>query len=459
MAIMALVVVTTASFFAFRSPELQAPIWTVPYLSGAANSSLDDGWLVDPQDEIAYKNLSESERWDFSAEPADDPRRLVPYLANDYGFIFVVVAARVIFWSVGDLEAVALLQLITHLILCITVLQFLTKRWMAAAFVLIYAANPFIIRLVSFPFYYFWQSVAAVLGIWVIHSRDRFSTKTIGLTCVAALSTALIRSSTLPMAILAVVLVFRGRPRALALSGTLLFVAAIGVLPAASKSPSHAAYIGLGAYPNKHNIVMSDATGHDSFREETGYSFDFSLGSETYSPEVREAYDDHLRGKIGEVVKVDPALPIRNAVINLGQSFSIGHAIGVPFPVHLLVAVCGGLIMFSLLTLGQWRFVVLNLAATSAFVFYYPPIPAYFFGSYVILATGGILAIDRAILSRSCHSDRHHRDEQPRSAEIDLTSEGAALEQARGKPEPLPGALLSTKGSEGPDRRWLRNDF
>ena len=77
---------------------------------------------------------------------------------------------------------------------------------------------------------------------------------------------------------------------------------------------------------------------------------------------------------------------IRNFILNLFQGLSLGFITGAPFGVHLVVAFSGLAISLVLVRSGFWLYLLAIILGMGTFVPFYPPIPAYMFGNYLLLA-------------------------------------------------------------------------
>lgn len=394
-----LLVAVSVSILLFRNRGMQAPVWTVPYLSGAANYTVKDGWRVQKASLLEFKRLDGSARWRYRA-PQVGEAELMPYNYLSVGFVHVVRVARALMPWLGDLQAVAVLQCLIHLVACWAILMMLPGNLTRGLFVAAYAANPLVIYFVTFPFYYFWQSVVPLAIVYSLLRQWRLPLwQAIPLVLMACAS-VWIRPSTLFVAAgFAAYLAWRKR---WAGGVVLLLIFAAGVssiFKQRTGSPTHTMFAGLGAYGQPEGLYLSDESVTKFYERQTGEKPEFSdhtgFGGNWYEPGFRARYNSVVREGVRDFARRHPWIMARNAGANTLQGFSIGYLTQVPDTARYVVAFTG-FVFFLLLARSQlWTILVANALALGSFTLYYPPVPAYMFGSYVLLAVGAILIISQ----------------------------------------------------------------
>jgi hypothetical protein len=146
-------------------------------------------------------------------------------------------------------------------------------------------------------------------------------------------------------------------------------------------------YIGVGAYPNPYGIQLSDDSGYQLYEMRFGETLSASLGGNLYLPEVYKTYRVLTKEVVLKQVQERPLLYLRNAVTNFAAAFSSGYINRAPSYVNYLSALLGVLLLWLLLR--RDRYIVLAIALISAtYCLYYPPIPAYMYGNYLLLVAG-----------------------------------------------------------------------
>ena len=214
--------------------------------------------------------------------------------------------------------------------------------------------------------------------------------------CCALGVVLLIRSTTAAaIAAFFVVAFLSIRPRTVFLVGLVAFatVVATGYSPS-QKNFWHTAYVGVGAYPNAHVEGLSDDNGYALYRQRTGEPLNASLGGNYYDEKVMARYRDVSRSEFLGIARDDPGVLVRNAALNTLQGFTIGYLAGQRYVVHVAMALAGLLFAGLLLYTGQYVLTGLVLATIATFVPYYPPIPAYMYGAYLLLVVGLIRAVE-----------------------------------------------------------------
>jgi hypothetical protein len=147
------------------NPTLQAPNWSGPFFSGAANLDISLQWNIYAADIEQFKSLTLTERnlYRFQTAPAG---QTTPYLFSaNRGFVLIVWMARNIFFWLSDAHAMRAFQLIVHLALSVMLISLFQHRHTQILVWLAYTVNPVIIYLTTFPHYYFWQ---ALPSLWVV---------------------------------------------------------------------------------------------------------------------------------------------------------------------------------------------------------------------------------------------------------------------------------------------------
>ncbi len=159
--------------------------------------------------------------------------------------------------------------------------------------------------------------------------------------------------------------------------------------------PWHTAYVGIGAYPNDASIELDDESGYRMFKNVTSIQINTTPPDGNYYDEsIRSQYYSVLKERVIGYLQENPIQLIRNAALNTFQGFSVGYPVG-----HLslaYVSACIGLVFLATL-IAQRMFVMVALifAGVVGFSAYYPPIPAYMFGNYLLLSIALINIIEQ----------------------------------------------------------------
>ncbi|MDD0808785.1 hypothetical protein PSQ20_00405 [Curvibacter sp. RS43] len=368
----------------FWNQGSQTSAWVYPYFSGAANLGLDLAWRIDANAYSAFVDLSYAEQMNHlfvRGAPGD----LLPYSILDRGYVYIVWLAQTLLFWLPPIKAVLWLQVGFHVLSVLWVLSRLTSRRQQLVFLLAYGLNPVVLHFVTFAYYYYWQVLPALL--WVAYEARGGAPlgPRIYAMAVAMMAIFLIRQSTLLVCLCMLAYwVWRERTlhAGLALLALLVFVLAV-------KNPSqpwHTAYVGLGAYPNAGGLILSDESGYSRYQQLTGVQINTALpDGNYYDARVRADYYQVLRQELTHYATQHPLELARNAVINLAQSFSLGYVVK-SRTISYLSAAAGGLVMVLMAWQGMVLRMIVLAAGVVGFVLYFPPIPAYMFGNYLLLA-------------------------------------------------------------------------
>jgi hypothetical protein len=256
---------------------------------------------------------------------------------------------------------------------------------------------------VTFHFYYFAQAIPSFALLLLLRQEDVEDSSppvTILLLMGAAILLGVVflaRPSTIG-AIAAFYVLAVAKPRlrwpAIASVLMLLLVVVTGRVPS-DQGPWHTVYIGIGAYPNEYVPAFNDNVGYALFRDRTGVEINASLGGNYYDDDVLTDYVALMRQEYFAVLERDWPRLVRNVVLNTLQGFSIGYMVGQPYWLHCLVALSGLVVVVLLLWSGQYILVGLIGLTIGTFVPFSPPIPAYMYGAYALLAFGSLGVLEK----------------------------------------------------------------
>ncbi len=368
----------------FWNQGSQSSAWIYPYFSGAANLGLDFSWKIDAAAYISFAQLPYADQVEY-AFVRGQPSDLKQYTILDPGYVFIVWIAQALLFWLPSIKAVLWFQVAFHVASVLWVMRVLVSSRQRWIFLIAYGLNPLVLHFVTFAFYYYWQVVPALL--WLAYEARggiRLNRK-IYYMLAAMMVVFLIRQSTLVLCLFMLVY-WAWKERTvhawIALLTMLLFV----LLVKNPAQPWHTAYIGLGAYPNAAGIELSDESGYSRYKDLSGTQIETTPSNGNYyDTTTRSAYYDTLRKELLSYALQQPGELIRNAVINIGQSFSLGY-ITKSLTLSYLSAGIGALVMLVMACCGMYLRMAVLFAGVAGFVLYFPPIPAYMFGNYLLLA-------------------------------------------------------------------------
>lgn len=366
-----------------------SPVFLVPYFSGAVNYQLPKEWLHIEQEVINYKNLRDNEKTRYNF--INDPAQATLYNYNYVGLVYIIMAANFFLPWLGDVLALEYLQIFVHILITLIIYSILSNRIHKIAFLLLYSFNPFIIYFVTFPFYYFWQVLATVFLFPYLISKDfRYKNWIFVITPIFSL-TFLTRPPILACIVLFFIIYFVIENKWKSICCLILFILLSTTFSAKKVGNSqtywHTIFVGLGAYPGSPIHSLSDNEGISFFQNKTGKLISTSIpGGNFYTDmAIRNSYIETLQNEYLGILDTKPFLLVRNAAINFFQSFSLGYFVDYPLWVSYISAGIGFIFCLLLLYNKQFLWIIAIAASTITFTPYYPPIPAYMYGSYILI--------------------------------------------------------------------------
>lgn len=369
-----------------------SPAWTVPYFSGSANLEAGMGWRFLPSEVDSLKQANGFEYYLYRFKRGNE-QALRTYHYNSSGYVYVIHFSQWLFPFVNEAGSVVILQLLLHFIICVALLRHLNSQISRFVFSLIYACNPLILYIVTMPFYYFLPSLSSFLLLYFFLKKRPGLLITI-LLLLAGCFFPYCRKTIFPLELLISGLFLYRRhyfPAVVNLVFLLLFPVFIkkaGGISDPKTGPWHSVLIGVGAYPNPYEFLnkLSDNTGMDLYRKEKDPTLSSSMeGKFVFDPAVQNAYLSFVREKYFSILREHPILLIRNACLNFFQGYSVGHVSNFSFLLNIIISLSGAGILLFLFWRKAYFYLVAIGFSHIAFTPFYPPIPAYMFGSYLLL--------------------------------------------------------------------------
>jgi hypothetical protein len=370
--------------------------WTFPYFSGAANFERLFDWQISPSDYHSAQHLAPSDYVRYRHLPTTGT---VSYGLNSYGYVLVALLARSLFQGLGDVQSVIALQLVAHALIGVVFLVYIFAETKSRiAFVFLYVANPLVVYFATFPFYYFWLCIPSACCAALL-LRPCWGRQILLIATPLMLISLLIRPTTFFLCLLVYVFAFRalpGRRLSIVLPALSIFMAGVVVMSSLNPRlpPWHTMYVGLGAYANSSGVSrLSDDEGYRYFTDQTGVKISTSPVSGNWGqPVLMKSYGQVVRARYFHSLIAQPARVLANALLNFGQVFSVGYIVDNP-ALSLLSSLVGWCVAAYLLVRGQALWVLAIVASALSFFWYFPPIPAYNFAAYLLLACGLICSL------------------------------------------------------------------
>ena len=387
------------SFYQWREQRMSTN-WMAPFLSAA--QYLDPSqraFLMDVDDIEKFKSLDDTALEDtYLFSSAGTPQ---PYTYYPIGYAYLIKAATLLFPFVGHQVAAILFQSLFHVLLCLGLLSHRALSFrVRMLFLVLYALNPIVLRVVTLNFYYFWQVIPSFgLLYLLLNIKSKIGW---ALTLLSLPLALLARSTTIFISAGFLGYLFWIRSRVGAIIYTLFLVGIVSWLYVPNdKNPWHTLYAGVGGYTNPDKIALSDESSYALYQKHTGVPLNPSIGGNFYDPAVQETYTAITQQEYLAVLKEHPVLLAKNAAAYFFAAFSVGYVNKAPDWLNYLIAVSGFIFFVLLGYHKKYLLLAAMMLGIGGFVLYYPPIPAYMYGNYVLLVWGLIEIIESYLPSRS----------------------------------------------------------
>jgi len=380
-AVMALAMIATA--LVVDNPKNQGGRWTVPYFSGAANYRIGHGWRYNPADVERFNDLpSLAAQQAHRFEPSPESE-LVEFTYSPPGYLYVAVVARYLFFWQSDLQSVESLQLLTHIGITFWILGRFRNAAGRIVFFLLYGMNPVVLYCTMTPYYYFWAVIpTAMLCGYLLDKELRF-----GFWLPLAAAAAGWAYATRPTCLFVALLFFvygvlrEWKPWGLTAIAVFVVSALLFGGGGFQQRPWHTMYIGVAAYPNPYMDEFSDNKGYELFYQKTGKHL---TGDRMFDRQLYDEYSALMKAEFVKIARERPLMLARNAFINYLLSFSIGYIDG-SLKLTYASAAAGACFLALLLWQRKFTFILATTLCVISMFPYFPPVPAYMFGSYIIL--------------------------------------------------------------------------
>ena len=302
-----------------------------------------------------------------------------------YGFIYYVKLAKLLFGKLGDMNSVILMNSILHLTAAFFLISCFQSLGLRVLALLLYGANPFIIHLATYPFYYYPQIISSLTALLLVMNQSNSRLVSSALF-VFLISAVFIRPTLflVPFFVLWFLFLFyRKKSYLYGILVLLFFTVLVKVVVASDYSPWFTAYVGLGAYPNEYDIELIDNAAEKYIEQSQSEHFHLSRSKNEI---IKDGYLD--------VVEKDPLYVVFNAFKNTLATFGFGYKTNNMLLVYLSI-VSGSITLVVFTYYKLYYLIGLILFQNATYVFYYPPIPAYMAGSYILLIFGWLLVLEK----------------------------------------------------------------
>jgi hypothetical protein len=362
---------------------MQSPAWTFPYFSGSGHLVTQGQWLISRSDYALFTSLSDLEKvwFDFSvSQKAED---LVEYNYYGIGFVHVIAFAKLLFPFISSIAALVVLQVIMHCLICLAVMRNVRENHLKFVFIVFYALNPVVLKYVCFSFYYFWQVIPSFFLVLYFLQKKPWGVYLLPVAFILGVSLGVRGTTVLIVLVFLLLCVWRERS-AISLVSFGLVLGIKLFLYGGETVPWHTVYIGIGGYENSHGVTLDDGAGFKLFEKKTGISINTDpIYGNFGDPELRQYYGNVLKEEYLSILKESPSLLVSNAIKNTLGGYSVGYFVGHSLLQDMAIILGASFALMLLLFRQFFWFLAIGLSLIP-FASFYPPIPAYMYGTYLI---------------------------------------------------------------------------
>jgi len=356
-------------------------VWMGPYLSASKNLKFGGEFKINQADIIEFSKLSNYKQDFYVFKKSNN---LQKYTHNPIGYAYIIKLANFLIPIKGDQLSIIIFQSLIFLwILFIFLFYSDLNKKQKILFFFLYIFNIFLLRFVTFNFYYFWQIIpAAIIGYLL-------TTKKINIYVYFSIYFFLpfvfnIRPTIILLLLLIIYLQFKKFSFKInfLLLGYFIIISLI-IFQKPDKNFWHTAYIGIGAYKNPYNIYLSDDSAYDFFKKKTGIKINASIGGNYYETDIRNLNRKLLKDKYISILRNSPFLILKNAILNTLMGASLGY-LAKDKIINFFIAILGFLFLLTLFYYKKYVWILSILFSIITITPYYPPIPGYIYSMYLL---------------------------------------------------------------------------
>ena len=374
---------------------MQSINWSFPYFSGAEQFLPEGQWLINKDDYYIFSTLSDSDKLWFNFSEGKSPESFVPYNYYDAGFLHIIILASLLLPFLPPIAALVGLQIIVHCLICVAVSRKFNQTHLKILFFTLYALNPVVLKFVCFSYYYFWQVIPSFFLVLYLLDKKLWGAYLLPVAITLGVSLGLRETTILVVLAFLLLSIYREKLATSLFSIFLVISIKLILYSGGNASPWHTMYVGIGAYGNPNNVVLSDNAGYQVFERKTTMIIDTNPITGNFNdPTTKQHYYKVMKQEYLKVLRDSPLLLISNALKNTLAGYSFGYFVGNPLIQKLAMA--GGALFVSVLFFYRqyvW-FLAIGLSLIT-FTSFYPPIPAYMYGSYLIIIVAFIRLLNQ----------------------------------------------------------------
>lgn len=320
-------------------------------------------------------------------QKSDDPKEPNNSIKNsDYGFIFFYkIIDLIIFLDLPDIIKIYIAFFILHLLISFYIIKRIPNKNKKNLFIICYVLNPIIFYVMSYPTYYFLQSIGGfVLLRNFLDFKLSYKLLIIDLVLIYLM---IFNRSTGVGFLFGYVYLFIFNKHYLNIKAVFIFIIFflifIGLHDYLENKNNnrvwHTIGLGINAY-NFQNLDMSDDALQRKVSTKYYETYNEKLNSagpnnKRYTNIIYRDYKDNFKNNINHIIK--------NIILNNISIFGYGYISNSKILIILNLIIA--LICIILSIKRNYKLIFLIFICEISYSFYYPPIMVYRFGSYLLL--------------------------------------------------------------------------
>jgi len=274
--------------------------------------------------------------------------------------------------------AVVFLHAAIHFLLCFNIILYLKKK-LRFYFVMFYFLNPFVVYFIIYPNHYFLLSISGFIALRA-YLVSKHSIKEVVLSSIILLSVFFTRSAAIGFVLAyVIILIYKKSPHLK--YALIIFFLSVSVY-SFSKTENinriwHTVFAGYHAYKRDNQLMLDD----NIYNLVYSTNKDFKKKPDTFTQE----YLDSVKELVLYKLENDKITFVKNFIFNSFSIFSFGYKFNNHYYLKLFNVFIGFLLFF--LFFSQFPFLTFLIYIIELpWIFYYPPIVGYRFGTLILLS-------------------------------------------------------------------------
>ena len=189
------------------------------------------------------------------------------------GFLSYLKLLRMCFASIpfiGDISMIIIGNTVIHVCVCFVYWKLNPNFFKRTLFTLFYFLNPLIVVLYTFPYYYYLTVLPSAAAIYIYQNNFDIRLRTYLAIFLVLFFTILVRPPITPgiLCLCLIIALFRNNFRNwIIFASMVVLVALFFINNQLIFGPWHTIYIGVGAYPNAFDILLTDQSTNDFYNK------------------------------------------------------------------------------------------------------------------------------------------------------------------------------------------------